>query len=599
MTVSTLMVKNIFDTLPIGYYLGRRIDVMLDESGDQAYFSPFEDKIIVGAKLIINALADLPEDADVDVETIIRSCLYHEVSHVILTPSSLKSVNPSYATQINIFEDERIETILKSFYMGINFKMNIIILNRYTGQPPMSADDEFFNTVRFRHGRAKYVERVENIISEYADINAATKYYTYEDYVSAIIRLYRDIKSDWAYGTPEEYASSIDDMDSVSGSASGTSISSSSSSGSSKSDSSSSSESIEVNVTIDNNESDKSDEDKSDTPNGSSSNKSGDESDDMSDAMSDGANNSLDSEDDKTDSSSDESSNTEDGSTGVSDVSGSTPKGGKKPNSSNKESETEKAARELAEKIMAGEAPIEVNIKTAIDNAIKSVINKYNDAKLVTKLNELIDRKLKNNKNNGSAINSYSGKFNVRAVATRDDYKWWAQQNRSGHIRQFSKVHFNLFIDNSGSFSSNDLNMNKFIRALAQIRNNDFSFDVITINYEVVEWTNNNKEFRSNGGNRLTDAIADVIKRHTKSACNNYNIVLFDGDAHTDDHLYLKRDNINDPFKHFDNNNTIIISDEANKKYIEPSVHKAHVTYTGDYCNEFINVIFNLLDRVI
>ena len=47
MDISYAYVKAIFDTLPIGYYLGRRIDVMLNESGDQAYFSPFEDKIII------------------------------------------------------------------------------------------------------------------------------------------------------------------------------------------------------------------------------------------------------------------------------------------------------------------------------------------------------------------------------------------------------------------------------------------------------------------------------------------------------------------------------------------------------------------------
>lgn len=92
-----------------------------------------------------------------------------------------------------------------------------------------------------------------------------------------------------------------------------------------------------------------------------------------------------------------------------------------------------------------------------------------------------------------------------------------------------------MFIDNSGSFWRNDDKMNIFIRTLARIKDPNFSFDIITINTKIVEWEGNSKIFMSEGGNCLSPKIAEVIRRHTPSATNVYNIVLFDGDAHSDD----------------------------------------------------------------
>ena len=156
-------------------------------------------------------------------------------------------------------------------------------------------------------------------------------------------------------------------------------------------------------------------------------------------------------------------------------------------------------------------------------------------------------------------------------------------------------MHFTLFIDNSGSFRYNDTYMNTFIRTLSRINNPDFSFDVITINERVVEWPNTNCLFRSNGGNKLSNEIGKIIKKHHKSNCNNYDIVLFDGDAHTDDYKHQNPE----PFSKFDSNNTIIITDSENKRYIEHNVHKAKVKYVKNYCDEFINSICELLERAL
>lgn len=139
MNISTLTIKNIFDTLPVGYYLGRRIDVALND-GDSAYFDPANDKIYVGAKIIQKAMTDIPDDSEFNLEEIIRGLLYHEISHVILTPAKLKLIEAEYAEIINIFEDERIETLLRKYYMSVNFKKNVILLNKYyKGMSPKNA----------------------------------------------------------------------------------------------------------------------------------------------------------------------------------------------------------------------------------------------------------------------------------------------------------------------------------------------------------------------------------------------------------------------------------------------------------------------------
>ena len=49
--------------------------------------------------------------------------LYHELSHVILTPRTIfVRRNEEERDIINIFEDERIETLLQKFYIKVDFK---------------------------------------------------------------------------------------------------------------------------------------------------------------------------------------------------------------------------------------------------------------------------------------------------------------------------------------------------------------------------------------------------------------------------------------------------------------------------------------------
>ena len=108
MELSFARCEQILDTLPIGYYTGRRIGISLDAQEETSFYSPMEDKIIVSYPIIAHRAKQMPEGAN--DEEAVRSMLYHEVSHAILTPQKMRPQD-----DINIFEDERIESVLRNY----------------------------------------------------------------------------------------------------------------------------------------------------------------------------------------------------------------------------------------------------------------------------------------------------------------------------------------------------------------------------------------------------------------------------------------------------------------------------------------------------
>ena len=97
--------ESIVNTLPIGFYTGRRIGITLDKETETSFYDPMEDKIVVSYPIIAHRMKAMPETSTCTEEEAVRSMLYHEVSHAILTPAS--EMRNSF--QLNTFEDERIE----------------------------------------------------------------------------------------------------------------------------------------------------------------------------------------------------------------------------------------------------------------------------------------------------------------------------------------------------------------------------------------------------------------------------------------------------------------------------------------------------------
>lgn len=167
MKVTFAKCDSILKTLPIGFYTGRRIETALDEKEKTSFYSPMEDKIVVSYPIIAHRFDSMPETSACSEEEAVRSMLYHEVSHAILTPA--KALHNS--VQVNIFEDERIETVLSDFYHDVDFHKQLYDI--YGGHAPKATTPQaaFFNAVRFRVGPADIEAEVERMLEKYAPIN--------------------------------------------------------------------------------------------------------------------------------------------------------------------------------------------------------------------------------------------------------------------------------------------------------------------------------------------------------------------------------------------------------------------------------------------
>lgn len=180
-------VKRIMDTLPIGFYAGKRVPTRLSETEESSYYNTKEDSIVISFPQIETALSEVK---DINyLETGIRSTVYHEVSHAILTPEKME-----WSDIINVFEDERIETVLAGYYHNVDFKQNIIYINNYHGEAPKNAFEKYYYTVRFRQGNPDHIDELKKIIREYRSLDFTISDYNpwkIEEYVKAIKDFYR------------------------------------------------------------------------------------------------------------------------------------------------------------------------------------------------------------------------------------------------------------------------------------------------------------------------------------------------------------------------------------------------------------------------
>lgn len=184
--------ESILATLPIGYYTGRRIDTMLDKEAETSFYSPMEDKIVVSFPIIAHRFSQM--QGIPNEEEAIRSMLYHEVSHAVLTPTNMYPT-----TAHNIFEDERIESVLRHYYHGVDFRKQLYDVHGGHAPEARNTDQAFFNAVRFGLGSAKVQNRVNEILKQYATINRGTKRYgggidtaNYETDIDRLYNLVRD-----------------------------------------------------------------------------------------------------------------------------------------------------------------------------------------------------------------------------------------------------------------------------------------------------------------------------------------------------------------------------------------------------------------------
>lgn len=504
MTVSYSRIEAIYKTLPIGYYLGRKIKMELSKTSKDSFYVPASDSITISAPCIIKACESIALE-EVDLEEVIRGLVYHEISHVILTGQTPLDLNSVQRAPIvfNIVEDERIETIFREYYMRTNFRKNTMLINNYHGEAPSSVDEAFYHFIRYHVVEdKKWLARLHSLIRKHRNLNCGSSSEEWHTYMGDILELYNDFCH--KNTDPEEKKNS--------------------------------------------------------------SSKSGsDEGGDPLDAM------------------------------------------GKVPGDSDDAAPadtSELTPGEIAE-IFANSTPefndlTPSNAKALVNKIREKVFDFYEDPELKAKVTKIIEGARKKRGMLEGSIRGYSGRIDPKGFA-RDDYKIFVKNTNGGSINGNAKTHFNLFIDNSGSFYGNDDAMNRFIRVLNSLVSPKFDFDVITLNTHIVEWTSTTKTlFDSTGGNRINSDIFPIFKKHQKPQCNNFNIVLFDGDAYSDDSRRGSYTGVKNNFSAFDSEETIIISDTDNVKYIEPSISKAKVKYIKrNYCETFIEEVLTLLEKVM
>jgi hypothetical protein len=196
-------VEEIVKTLPIGLYAKRRIPMSCDIKAETSYYIPSEDRIVISFPIIATALKALPDNATPDkIETAIRSMVYHETGHGMLTPKTLMNyaIDDIQKYALNVFEDERLETILAQVFLDVDFIAQKYAINGISPSnipKPTTTQEAFYYAVRFRYGKKEWLKDIDNIIKKYWNINVHTNYYFFWDYYHDVIQLYEKIQREF------------------------------------------------------------------------------------------------------------------------------------------------------------------------------------------------------------------------------------------------------------------------------------------------------------------------------------------------------------------------------------------------------------------
>ena len=164
MDISANYIEQILKTLPIGYYAKRNIRLKLSETADCSFYSQSEDSITISYQQLLPVLQKFTNDTN--IENKVRCILYHEVSHAILTPEKLAMTD-----EVNIVEDERIETIFNNFYIGVDFKQFVKEVNDYKPGMATTAKQAFYALVRFREGTQDWLSRLNALLLEFVNVD--------------------------------------------------------------------------------------------------------------------------------------------------------------------------------------------------------------------------------------------------------------------------------------------------------------------------------------------------------------------------------------------------------------------------------------------
>lgn len=522
--------QTILDTLPIGYYIGRRVNVMMDEKADVSTYSPLEDTIRIAYKQIARRAKFTSENTS--EEEVVRSMLYHEISHALLSTDHedfFKRDDNSHG----IFEDERIETVLKDYYIGVDFKKQLKEIHGNMIPPAMDKDSAFFNAVRFRIAPERILDKIDGIISRFGSLNRTTPYNPeWIKYCRAVEQLYEEITKDFpknesAYNPPpNSMGGEAQNMDRV--------------------------ESQKQNGNGEGQENNSEQQKgEGENQNGEGENQNGENQNQNGEGEANGENSEQQSEIYKGD-----------------------------PFKTDPCKNREQMRKAMGACVCTK--------PTLSENEQKQLVE-------FTRTVEMIIANFNKKNSGGSGINAYSGVFNPRAVA-RNDYRYFDRSMSMHGNNRFGTCHLNLFIDASGSMHYNERIVNGIIASLTEVerKNSNFTMDISFIDHEYRDCeTIRDRVYCACGGNAIPKDMKErFLKRQLPNTCN-YNIILFDGDAICNSFPgmteAIRR------FGAFDYKQTTLITDPSNEKYLGNGFKSAKVVITRNYTAELIDHITKAL----
>ncbi len=179
MKISFQEVNKILATLPISYYLKSKASVLLSEDEELSSIDLITKNIIISYPQIQNLKCKKSE-------TGIRTCLYHEVGHAILTPRPFKITIDKKI--YNIFEDEREETILTNYFIGVKFKE--VLVENYKNMKIKTPLDKFFYCVRLRGGGDEINDLINQVIVKWKYLKYSYEPQLLDDYQNDIMKIY-------------------------------------------------------------------------------------------------------------------------------------------------------------------------------------------------------------------------------------------------------------------------------------------------------------------------------------------------------------------------------------------------------------------------
>lgn len=188
-------IENILKTLPVGYYIGRNVPLKLtNENG--SYYVPMDDEAYISYPMLNNVMTKIESKLnDENIERLTRTLTYHEISHAFITPKSLSMNNI-----VNVFEDERIESMCRNYYKGVDFKELLMLVNDWDGKTEPVHDSAFsvwYSLVRYHLGKPHFLIKVTALLKKYRKLHRFSDYWSYCDYKDEIMALYREVEEDF------------------------------------------------------------------------------------------------------------------------------------------------------------------------------------------------------------------------------------------------------------------------------------------------------------------------------------------------------------------------------------------------------------------